>query len=112
MLSDKVPDRGPVPPQVRSPSDPSKVYAFSGGVSGIIVVCLIRNCLQLPDFIGPFTLAYDIGTVTISIGLQDVLLGAIAGSAIGVHFGKKALAKEDKVRLQQRAGDAAASGRS
>jgi hypothetical protein len=103
MLSDKVPDRGRViPPQVRPPRDPTKVYTFVGGVLGIIVVFALRNCLRLPDVLSPVFFVLYIGGLELSFGLQDVVLGVIVGSALGVYFGRKRREKEELKKYHER----------
>jgi hypothetical protein len=103
MLSDKVPDRGrDLPPQKAPPKDPLKIYALVGGVLGILVVCILRNALRLPDLIGPVSLHFSVGDLSLSFGLQDIILGTIMGSAIGAHFGRKAQAKQDLDRFRER----------
>jgi hypothetical protein len=103
MLSDKLPDRKCViPPQIRPPRDPLKVYSFVGGVLGIIVVFVIRNWLRVPHVMLPPVVVFHVGGHALSFGLQDVVLGAIGGSTIGVYFGRKAREKEDSKRYRAR----------
>jgi hypothetical protein len=103
MLSDKVPDRkGVIPPQVRPPRDPLKVYSFVGGFLGIVVVFGIRNWLRLPHAMLPAVFVFHVGGHALSFGFQDVVLGAIGGSTIGVYFGSKAREKEERKKYRDR----------
>ncbi|MFO0969372.1 MAG: hypothetical protein U0793_27770 [Gemmataceae bacterium] len=102
MLSDKAPNRGRViPPQATPPKDPVKIYAVVGGVLGIVLVFIARNCVRLGSLF-PFLIEFHVGSLLLTFALEDAVLGAIAGSTIGAFFGRHVVEKRRLEEFQAR----------